>query len=338
MLARTSKIRHRPSGVTLTTPLLIPSFSSKGFARSQNNKKSEVIKILKTASEFITETCLISAYDIYYKHIPNAEKLPCNPTLLFLDSGGYEISRDRDYSSVIDPLPAPEPWSIKKWHSIVDSWPEELPAVIISYDHHKKRYCFDEQVELAIQRFKKCGDHLLALLLKPETGSQEDLTETLNAARSKVTTLSNFDIIGVTEKELGNSMLDRMAQIARLRKAMDDEEVNIPIHIFGALDPISVCLYFVAGAEIFDGLTWIRYGYHEGNCVYTHNMGVLRFGIGATDNLIKSRALAENYYYLQNLKQYLQEYEETKKWDKLTPNHLLVKNAWDSLRTRLKKG
>ncbi len=99
MFARSSTIRHRESGVSLQTPLLIPSFSSKGFARSKKEKKSEIRKILRTASEFLTEAYLISAYDFFYGHIPPPRELPCKPDLLFLDSGGYEISTDRDYSS-----------------------------------------------------------------------------------------------------------------------------------------------------------------------------------------------------------------------------------------------
>ena len=63
-LCRTSTIRHKSSGVRLRTPLLIPSFSSKGFARSKSDGKSEIGGILATANEFLTEAYLISAYDI----------------------------------------------------------------------------------------------------------------------------------------------------------------------------------------------------------------------------------------------------------------------------------
>ena len=92
-------------------------------------------------------------------------------------------------------------------------------------------------------------------------------------------------------------MLDRMARTALLRRAMDEAGVTAPLHIFGALDPLSVCLYFLSGAEMFDGLTWIRYGYEDGRCLYTHNLGPLKYGLDATDNAIKSRTLFGNYYF-----------------------------------------
>lgn len=337
MLARSSTIRHRASGVDLQTPLLIPSFSSKGFARSKKDGKSEIGKILAAAGEFLTETYLISAYDIHYGHVPGPLDLPFTPEMIFLDSGGYEISTDRDYSSVIDPLPAPDPWDMQKWESVVSSWLDELPLVAVSYDHHEERAPFAEQVSRARQGFKKCHQHLHSFLLKPEKDSQMTLQETFKAATADAEELGSFDIVGVTEKELGRSMLDRMAQLAILRRTMDEAGVSAPLHIFGALDPLSVCLYYLSGAEIFDGLTWVRYAYEDGRCIYTHNLGVLKYGLHVTDDLVKSRALADNYYYLQDLQRRLREFEVTKNFDKLEPHARLLSNACDSLQTRLKR-
>ena len=130
--------------------------------------------------------------------------------------------------------------------------------------------------------------------------------------------------------------MDRMVNVARLRAALDAEDVNIPVHVFGALDPLSVCLYFIAGAEIFDGLTWIRYAYHAGRCIYTHNHGALAYGLHLSDDLVKSRAIAENYYCLQELQQKLREFHSTRSFDKLEPHGKFLANALDSLDTRLK--
>ena len=261
MLARSSTLRHRGSGVALQTPLLVPSFSSKGFSRAKDSDQSEIGKILTASGEFLTEAYLISAYDIHHGHVPGPMELPFTPELIFLDSGGYEISTDRDYSSVLDPLPAPGDWDLERWESVVSSWPDEIPLVAISYDHHDERAPFGTQVSLARQRFRVCREHLHSLLIKPETESQLTLSGALKAASADAGELAGFDIVGVTEKELGRSMLERMVRIATLRLAMDAAEVTAPVHVFGALDPISVCLYFMAGAEIFDGLTWIRYGW-----------------------------------------------------------------------------
>ena len=148
--------------------------------------------------------------------------------------------------------------------------------------------------------------------------------------------LRSFDIVGVTEKELGRTMLDRMAQIAKLRLAMDEAGVKIPLHIFGALDPLSVCLYYISGAEIFDGLSWLRYGYMDGLCIYTHNLGVVKYGLHVPDALVRSRTLSGNCYALQSLQQSLLEFETTRNFDKFGSHAKLIENAYDSLNTRFK--
>ena len=336
MLCRTSTIRHRASGVSMTTPLLIPSFSSKGFARSRKDGKSEIGKILAMAGEFVTDVFLISAYDIFHEHLPHPSNLSCTAEMIFVDSGGYEISTDRDYSSVIDPLPHPEAWSTANLESVYDNWPEQVPAVFVSFDNPDDRKPFTAQVADARKLFQKRCQHLTLLLLKPGTKAQTTLKETIKSAMADVAELGNFDIVGVTEKELGRTMLDRMAQITSLRLAMDEADVKTPLHIFGALDPLSVCLYYIAGAEIFDGLTWLRYGYHDGLCIYIHNLGVVKYGLHVSDDLVRSRALADNYYALQSLQQRLLEFGTTRSFDKLAPHTQLLLNAYDSLKTKFK--
>ena len=294
MLCRTSTIRHKDSDVSLTTPLLIPSFSSKGFARSKTDGKSEIGKILATASEFLTETFLISAYDIFYKHLPNPSDLSCTPEMIFVDSGGYETSTDCDYSSVIDPVSNPEPWTTEHLESVFDNWPDHVPAIFVSFDHPDDQKTFAAQVADARRLFRGRRQQLTLLLLKPETKTQTTLDRTINSAVANTSELGSFDIIGLTEKELGRTMIDRMSQIAKLRRAMDEAGVKAPLHIFGALDPLSVCLYYISGAEIFDGLSWLRYGYRDGLCIYTHNLGVVDYGLHVRDDFVRSRSITDN--------------------------------------------
>ncbi len=336
MLCRTSTIRHTDSGVSMKTPLLIPSFSSKGFARSKKDGKSEIGKILATAGEFLTEVFLISAYDIFYEHLPHPSDMSCTPEMIFVDSGGYEISTDCDYSSVIDPVSNPEPWTTENLESVFDKWPDHVPAVFVSFDHPDDRKPFADQVVDARRLFRKRSQQLTLLLLKPETKAQTTLDKTINSAVADAAELGRFDIIGVTEKELGRKMIDRMSQIAKLRMAMDKVGVKIPLHIFGALDPLSVCLYYISGAEIFDGLSWLRYGYMDGLCIYTHNLGVVDYGLHVPDTLVRSRTLSGNCYALQALQQRLLEFETTGNFDKLGAHAKLIENAYDSLKTQLK--
>lgn len=335
MLARSSKLIHKASGVTVETPLLIPSFSSKGIAKDKKGK-SNVGSLIKFASEFLTKTCLISAYDMFYKHMDPIEELPLLPELVFIDSGGYEVSWDNDYSSYIQAPPNEEKWEPELHQSVLDSWPDEIPAVIVNYDHPKLRIPLTEQIKNARELFSKFNTQIHLFLLKPETDTQTTLKESLKSALSDIEELSYFDIIGVTEKELGSSILERMTNIAKLRRAMDEAGLNSKIHIFGALDPLSVCYYFLSGAEIFDGLTWIRYAYEEGRCVYFHNHGALNYGLHMRDQSIKLRAMTENIYSLETMEHRMREFLATNDFSKFAPHEINIKEANDSLITKLK--
>ena len=267
MLCRTSKLIHPASGASLDTPLLVPSFSSKAFGFGHDGKP-EVHRVLDVAREFITRTCLVSAYDVYYGYVPQPQDLTITVDLMFLDSGGYEVSDDRDLSAVEKPVHRPEEWDAEKLKAIWYRWPDGLPAVFVSYDHSNHRRPVTEQLRDAKQAALAKPGHLHSFLLKPQAQEERNLEPALRALDAQFGELSGFQLLGVTEKELGCSPLDRMVRIARLRQALNDASIRIPIHVFGALDPLSVCLYFVAGAEVFDGLTWSRYAYASGQCVY----------------------------------------------------------------------
>jgi len=67
---------------------------------------------------------------------------------------------------------------------------------------------------------------------------------------------NHFEILGIAEREMGATIVDRVRLLRDLRRAMDGEGVVRPIHIFGTDDPLSILLYAAAGADLFDGLGW----------------------------------------------------------------------------------
>jgi hypothetical protein len=70
-----------------------------------------------------------------------------------------------------------------------------------------------------------------------------------------------------------------MQNIAKLRNALTKAGIDIPIHVFGSLDSVTTPLYFLAGADVFDGLTWLRFAFHEGQTLYKQNYGALHLGV-----------------------------------------------------------
>lgn len=334
MLCRTSTLTHPASGASLETPLLVPSFSSKAFGFGHGGKP-EVHRVLDVAQEYITRTCLVSAYDVHYGYVPRPQDLTITVDLMFLDSGGYEVSDDRDLSAVEKPVHRPEEWDVAKLRAIWDRWPDTLPAVLVIYDHSSHRRPVTEQLRDAKQAALAKPEHLHSFLLKPAAREERSLESALGALQAQVGELAGFQILGVTEKELGNSPLERMVRIADLRRALDDASVRIPIHVFGALDPLSVCLYFVAGAEVFDGLTWSRYAYNAGQCVYVHNNATAAYGLEVNDDEARVRTIKDNLRYLDQLERSLRRLAETRDWIHLNDNQDLVQGATERMLRQL---
>jgi hypothetical protein len=266
----------------------VPSFSSKGFP--------DVQKIVEYSSELIDGVTLISAYDLHYKKVlPDVQF----PSLLFLDSGGYEASKDWDLSDFQEREHTPETWTQEFHEAQLMAWKSSVPTVAISYDHPKERLLVKDQIARAKRMAPARDDFVREILLKPETTSQSFLP--IQSVLDNIHGLSEFDIIGVTEKEIGSSLLERMKNIARIRTAMNKVDLHQPIHVFGSLDTISTPLYFLAGADIFDGLTWLRFAFLDGLTVYRHNFSALRIGAQIKSHLIEGRCWNHNYYYIKDL-------------------------------------
>ncbi|HEY0377233.1 MAG TPA: hypothetical protein VGC87_09770 [Pyrinomonadaceae bacterium] len=336
MLARKSVLKH-PSGYMIETPLLVPSFSSKGF-RVDNKGQSEIKEILDVTDEALHESMLISAYDIYHGYIPPLGKLKCVPQITFLDSGGYETSDQHDFSAVFRHTVPAEPWDAEKLASVYEDIPDHIPAVLVSFDHGSVRMPLKTQIENARRLFKKYPKHLHNILLKPEKKSQRYIQ--MSSVIGSVHMLKPFDIIGVTEKELSdqNSILSRMQNIAQIRMALDAAHIEAPIHVFGSLDPISSCLYFLAGAEIFDGLTWLRFTYMDGMAVYNQNYGALNVGIDERETMVRGVALMNNVVELRRLQSEMKAFLLDYDFSKFRNHEKLLRESYDSLRTRIGGG
>lgn len=269
------------------SPAIVPSFSSKGFP--------EVEKIVQSLSEVITESALVSAYDFSNGLLKSP---PSYPEYLILDSGGYECSKDRELSDTRSNNFHETDWSLDRLVAVLDSWKAQQPTFAVSYDHPRERIPLKDQLARAYELFagRQFGRELL---IKPSDASHRRLD--MNEVMKNVDKLAEFDVIGFTEAELGFSVFDRMRKIARFRRALDAAGIHAPIHIFGSLDTISTPLYFLSGADVFDGLTWLRYAYSEGQAVYQKNAAALKFGIHINDDDIDPRIWFDNYQAIVDL-------------------------------------
>lgn len=330
-LARSTRLNH-PLGATIVTPLLVPSFSSKGFGYDKQ-KKSEIKNVFGFVSEYLTEGVLVSAYDLHYKHIPFPKSAITEFTII--DSGGYEISDFHDFSTIYRQSVKPNSWNEGKLKGVYDRWPKRLPAIFVNFDHPDHRFKLSQQVDSARRLFQNYPNQLHTLLIKPESKTQKFLP--VEKLLTNIRLLSGFNVLGFTEKELGNSILLRMVNISKIRMALDSANITAPIHVFGSLDPITSVLYFLSGAEIFDGLTWLRFGFASGLACYQQNFGVTKIGLSYSynDDFVKAKTIQENYNYLIELTHQMKKYLLERDFNKFELNSDVFRKSFDLLKTQL---
>ncbi|MFA5238889.1 MAG: hypothetical protein WC476_04165 [Phycisphaerae bacterium] len=345
-LARRSVLKH-PSGIEIKTPLLIPSFSSKGFifppkqatekdgyiffqskikltekSNPTSGKISEVAKLIKNVSETLTDTMLVSAYDMFHKHIPIPYE-NTTPEIIFLDSGGYEIGDTFDYSEIIRSAVNPNEWNYEMHKEILKAWPDYVPAVFVSFDLKGKPIA--EQIEASLNVLSKFKNKQLCTILIKPISDEVTFEKTYAGICENISKLKHFDIIGVAEKELGNSISMVMQNISKIRLALDEAKINAPLHIFGSLDPLTSWLYYISGAELFDGLTWLRYVYSNGRSFYYREHGIIFREFDKKEDEIKVEVLENNLHYLKNLQLEMSEYAIDGDFAKISFNGDLVK-------------
>lgn len=283
------------NGKNFNTPLLVPSFSSK--------VPISLDKTVDAMKEYITDVTLISAYDIFYDKV-SVTNLDF-PELLIIDSGGFECLtkgylEDQEFSDY-----TPQKWDEEKYkvalEKIKAAFNESSNAciAIVNFDHPEIKSPLISQIESATKLFKAYPQFGKFFLLKPEPDDHGYINfKKVDMIAEK---LINFDVIGITEKELGNSFSEKMKNLNYLRRILDKHTPNKPIHVFGSLDVLSTPLLYFSGGDIFDGLTWLRMAYHEGLTVYQSSAIPMK-DIDLKEPQCRTKTWIDNYYILTKLK------------------------------------
>src|SRR5208337_751024 len=198
MFVRRSKILVGAQTVA-ETPLLLPSFSSKGFPQAR--------QIMNLMAEFITSPILISSYDVHYRLIPRKITFP---QLLFLDSGGYEARIEHDLSETYGKLHKPKPWNQQLHERVLKNWVSKWPTIAVSFDSPAKFLHLSNQIAVAAELQKKYPDLLWELLVKPESSKNPFIP--FEKLIKRVEHLRLFAVVGITEKELDDSLFGAMTK------------------------------------------------------------------------------------------------------------------------------
>lgn len=236
-----TRIKYIPiRGKALRLPIYFPSVSSVKTGLSP----FAYFRILKGLKQ---PHFLVSAYDIdkSFHKSEFIDQLKTNREddgpIILMDSGNYESYWIRDKS-----------WTIGSFNEILSHSVSDLA------------FCYDNQVPSENTKENVAG-------AAKSTKESQNITKSTsiipiihcNKGKLNETVLdlydqTNFTMVSIPERILGDGILERIATITNLRKELNKLN-NYPfIHLLGTGNPLSLLLYSLAGADSFDGLEWCQ--------------------------------------------------------------------------------
>ena len=274
------------------TPLIAPSFSSRGFPY--------ISDIWEEFRYKLYGVCLVSAFDVASGRIPADVTDMVN--IVILDSGLYETKGDWIESGDRHTPPSATKWTRKQHHETVKSIGEGSNAMLVNFDHVG---ALEDQIERASEDFSLALHAASDFLVKPT-----DATEWVNIPKlsQHLEALKQFDTIGITARELGGSFLKRCSSIVTLRDLLTEAGLDTPIHVFGAINPYEVLAYFFGGADIFDGLNWLRLSFRSGGSVPIDESALDDMKWNLPEANLHAEEWTNNLRFLYRLQGALQEY------------------------------
>jgi hypothetical protein len=217
------------SGGRINTPAFIPSFSSVVTPRWLTTAKA------LRAGAASKGLVLVSAKDVEESAV---RQLPGFAGIV-LDSGGYETRRQR------------KPWSPQRYRAVCAKFRADI---VVGFDADEDAAPpLPQQVSRQVRAFAAVPRSALRVLLlhvDPREVSPRDLARALQRSATE------WDVLGVVDRDLGLALSDRVRGIRLVRDALDAAALYRPIHVFGAGDPFAISMYALAGADLFDALSW----------------------------------------------------------------------------------
>ncbi len=238
---------RRIEQVGVRAPLIVPSFSSCGFPH--------VAEIYGAMKDKLFGVCLVSALDIASGYVP--ANVTSDVNLVLVDSGMYEARNAIPTQVDNYPSTTNAHWSRRDYSNVVGEIEPSANVILVNYDRDES---IERQISHASQDFSHVPHAASDFLVKPEPPAR--LVNVAKLAK-RADDLQQFDMVGITAREAGNSVVDRCRTVVMLRDALGDVGLETPIHVFGAINPVEVLTYFLCGADVFDGLNWLRLSFRD---------------------------------------------------------------------------
>ncbi len=228
------------SGKSLKTPFFVPAISSI-------KADWEIFGYVDLIEKVGYPGFLISAYDIFKlekKEKKILMKVLSNYTdkrvFVFLDNGNYEAYWYKNNT-----------WSLNKLKTVLARvYPDFCFSFDIFWDGDRsvKKHVKETITSIAkTAGMQKTGSTIALIHSNPELFPK---------VTRKIVDYINPEIVAIPERELGFSVFQKSQTVKKIRDELDRTKKPIPIHILGTGNPISILIFTLCGADMYDALDW----------------------------------------------------------------------------------
>ena len=283
---------RRVDKLDVPTPLIVPSFSSRGFPNLTDIWKEFYTKLYGV--------CLVSAFDVAQGDIPKDVTDLVN--VVVWDSGSFETNTGPTESNSHYAHSTPMEWTRKKYQETLKNIGERSNAIVVNFD---ETGTLEDQIFKASEDFSLVPHAASDFLVKP---ANELEWVNLPKLGLHLDQLAQVSAIGIAAREAGDSLLTRCCSVVMLRDMLNQAGLDTPIHVFGAINPYEVLAYFFCGADIFDGLNWFRCLFRSSGSIPISDSATDDFRWNLTDSDLQIQAWTHNLRFLFQLQEGMQRF------------------------------
>ena len=276
---------RRIDKLDVPTPLVVPSFSSRGFPL--------LTEIWNELSHKLYGVCLVSAFDVAEGRIPSDVTDLVN--VVFWDSGLFETNDEWTEANGHGAQSKSVKWTKEQYRDTLKNIGRTGNSVVVNFDEVGD---LENQVLNALEDFSLVPYAASDFLVKPTYESEWVNLPKLGLYLDR---LVEVDVIGITAREAGDSLITRCSSIVMLRDMLNRSGLGTPIHIFGAINPYELLAYFFCGADVFDGLNWLRCSFRNRTSIPIGETAMEDFRWNLTDSELNMQAWTNNLRILFRL-------------------------------------
>ncbi|MCK6640906.1 MAG: hypothetical protein L6Q81_12565 [Bacteroidia bacterium] len=227
-------------GKALKLPVYFPSISSVKTGLSPFS----YFRILKSLNQ---PHFLISAFDIARARNPFEfiQELHQNQAddgaIVLMDSGNYESYWIRDKS-----------WDMKAFNAVLA---ENVCDLAFCYDNQFPDKDPIKNAEAVVLSTRESQSTINTASVIPIIHCDKSR---LNEAVLSLHAQTNALMVSIPERILGDGLIERITTVTNLRRALNQLDNYVYIHLLGTGNPLSLLLLSLAGADSFDGLEWCQ--------------------------------------------------------------------------------